>query len=81
MLTVSCRRAQQIDSSYCEPSYWIALTSINQGDVTKGLAGLKASLGCKYTAGEALQTLNKLYLMMHEASQQDTEPMVVSSNT
>lgn len=73
-----CRRAQEIDPGYCEPSYWIALTRINQGDVQGGLAAMKASLTCKYTAAEALQTLNKLYLMMHEGAQADPMPMLVS---
>eukprot|EP00775_Hariotina_reticulata_P006105 gene6105-6343_t len=70
------RRAQAIEPGYCEPSYWIALTRINQGDLALGLAAMRNSLTCKYTAAEALQTLNKLYLMMHQTSPQDPGPMV-----
>eukprot|EP00879_Flechtneria_rotunda_P010231 GHRR01010697.1.p1 GENE.GHRR01010697.1~~GHRR01010697.1.p1 ORF type:complete len:543 (+),score=175.66 GHRR01010697.1:144-1631(+) len=70
------RRAQEIEPGYCEPSYWIALTMINQGDLLRGLVAMKASLSCKYTASEALQTLNKLYLMMHENAPRDPTPMV-----
>lgn len=77
-VTLRSRRAQEIEPSYCEPSYWIALTRINQGDVKGGLSAMKSSLTCKYTAAEALQTLNRLYLLMHEAAQTDTTPMVVS---
>jgi hypothetical protein len=44
LLLSSCRRAQEIEPGYCEPSYWIALTRVNQGDVLPGLAAMKASL-------------------------------------
>ncbi|KAF6265952.1 hypothetical protein COO60DRAFT_771390 [Scenedesmus sp. NREL 46B-D3] len=70
------KRAQKIEPGYCEPSYWIALTRINQGEVLAGVAGMKASLGCKYTAAEALQTLNRLYVMMHENTPGDPMPML-----
>jgi hypothetical protein len=73
-----CRRAQEIEPGYCEPSYWIALTRINQGEVLAGIAAMKASLGCKYTAAEALQTLNRLFVMMHENTPGDPTPMLVS---
>jgi hypothetical protein len=79
LLLSSCRRAQEIEPGYCEPSYWIALTRINQGKVLPGLAAMKASLGCKYTAAEALQTLNRLYVMMHENTPGDPMPMLVST--
>jgi hypothetical protein len=46
--------------------------------VLPGLAAMKASLGCKYTAAEALQTLNKLYVMMHDNTPGDPMPMLVS---
>jgi hypothetical protein len=39
---------------------------------------MKASLGCKYTAVEALQALNRLYVMMHENTPGDPMPMLVS---
>lgn len=74
-----CRRAQEIEPGYCEPSYWIALTRINQGEVLPGIAAMRASLGCKYTAAEALQTLNRLYVMMHENNPGDPMPMLVSA--
>lgn len=70
------KRAQEIEPGYCEPSYWIALTRINQGEVLPGIAAMRASLGCKYTAAEALQTLNRLYVMMHENNPGDPMPML-----
>lgn len=69
-----------IEPGYCEPTYWIAVTRMNQGDAVAGLAGLEASLSCKYTAAEALQALNQAYVMLHEAGRgRDTVPMVVST--
>lgn len=53
------------------------MTRINQGDLASGLAAMKDSLSCKYTASDALQTLNKLYVMMHQSSPEDPGPLVV----
>lgn len=73
-----CRRAQEIEPGYCEPTYWIGLTSMNMGDARNGLSILKSSLSCRYTAAEALQALNKVYLMMMDAGRgKDPGPMVV----
>lgn len=73
-----CRRAQAIESSYCEPTYWIGLTTFNMGDPKGGLATMTASLSCRYTAAEALQALNKVFLLMMEAANKvDPGPMVV----
>lgn len=72
------RRAQEIEPGYCEPTYWIGMTTFNMGDPLTGLSTMKASLSCKYTASEALQALNKVYLMMMEAGKNaDVGPMLV----
>jgi hypothetical protein len=71
------RRAQALEPGYCEPAYWIALTAINSGDVLPGLAAMRESLSCKYTAAEALGALNRLYVMLHEGSPLDPRPMMV----
>jgi hypothetical protein len=72
------RRAQAIEPTYCEPTYWIGLTTFNMGDPKGGLATMKASLSCRYTAAEALQALNKIYLLMMESgNRMDPGPMVV----
>lgn len=73
-----CRRAQEIEPGYCEPTYWIGLTTFNMGEPLAGLSTMKASLSCRFTASEALQTLNKVYLMMVEAGKgADVGPMLV----
>lgn len=72
------RRAQEIEPGYCEPTYWIGMTTLNMGDPLAGLSTMKASLSCKYTAAEALQALNKVYVMMMEAGKHaDVGPMLV----
>jgi hypothetical protein len=54
------------------------MTTFNMGDPLTGLSTMKASLSCKYTASEALQALNKVYLMMMEAGKNaDVGPMLV----
>lgn len=69
--------AQAIEPGYCEPTYWVGLTAMNMGNTSAGLATLKASLSCRYTAAEALQALNKVYVMMMEAvGGTDPRPMV-----
>ncbi|KAF8071070.1 Tmtc4 [Scenedesmus sp. PABB004] len=70
------RRAQEIEPGYCEPTYWIGLTTINTGDLRGGLAGMRDSLSCKYTAAEALAGLNKIYLMLHGAAPTDPGPLI-----
>lgn len=46
-----CRLAQEIEPGYCEPTYWVGLTSMNMGNTSAGLSILKASLSCRYSAG------------------------------
>jgi hypothetical protein len=53
------------------------MTRINQGDLAPGLVAMKDSLSCKYTAADALQTLNKLYVMIHKSSPEDPGSLVV----
>lgn len=78
-MLLRCRRAQEIEPGYCEPTYWIGLTTFNMGDPRAGIATMKASLPCRYTASEALQALNKVYLLMVEAAKgSDVGPMLVS---
>lgn len=47
-------RARTIEPGYCEPTYWLALTALNQGRLQDGLDGLKASLGCKWSRNDAI---------------------------
>ena len=77
---LASRRAQEIEPGYCEPTYWIGLTVLNNGDPVAGLASIKASLSCKYTAADALTALNKVYMLLMEAGKgNDPAPMMVSS--
>lgn len=71
------RHAQEIEPGYCEPSYWIGLTTLNNGDPASGVAAIKASLSCRYTAAEALTALNKVYVMMMEAGS-NNEPSLMT---
>lgn len=77
--THSRRRAQEIEPGYCEPTYWRGLTTFNMGrDPLGGVATMKASLSCKYSANEALQALNKVFVaLMEAAGGSDPAPMLV----
>jgi len=56
----------------------MGLTTLNKGDPVAGLAAIKASLSCKYTASEALAALNKIYLLMMGADKDNNPtPLVV----
>lgn len=80
LLLLLGRRAQEIEPGYCEPTYWQGLTILNLGDPVRGIAAMKASLSCRYTAAEALQSLNKVFMMiMVEAGRNNNPgPMLVS---
>lgn len=60
----------------------MGLTTLNKGDPVAGLAAIKASLSCKYTASEALAALNKVYLLMMGADKDhNPTPLIVRTIT
>ena len=75
---LECRRAQEIEPGYCEPTYWIGVTLLNMKQAELGLAKVRESVRCKYVAGEALKTLNQVYLVLHEAQPGSYTPLLVS---
>jgi hypothetical protein len=42
-----------------------------------GLAKVRESVRCKYVAGEALKTLNQVYLVLHETQPGSYTPLLV----
>lgn len=68
-----CRRSQEIEPGFCEPSYYIGVTSLALGDGSTGLAELLSSLSCHITADAALQELNSVIL----SEQKDPSAMLV----
>ncbi|KAK9815977.1 hypothetical protein WJX74_001822 [Apatococcus lobatus] len=56
------RRAQVIEPGYCDPTYWIGLTLINEGRNTQtGIEKLEEAVGCHWTVGPAMQALSQVY--------------------
>lgn len=70
---------QEIDPTYCEPTYWMGVTHINAGRPAAGVAALEEALGCKYVAADALQALNKVLALLASANPSDGAALVVSS--
>ena len=55
------RRARAIEPGFCEPTYWLAVTAVNQGRTVEGLDGLVESLACVWTRSDALAAIRDVY--------------------
>jgi hypothetical protein len=72
------RRAQEIEPTYCEPTYWMGLTKINLNQPQEGVELLKKAVDCKYTASDSVMALGQIYKMMITNHPSSLSAVVVS---
>lgn len=61
--------AGEIESTYCDPTYWIGATLVEANRSQEGIPKLEEALDCTYTARNALDALNRVYVALSEIYQ------------
>eukprot|EP00884_Botryococcus_braunii_P010950 jgi/Botrbrau1/19857/Bobra.0124s0090.2 len=70
------RLARDLEPSYCEPTYWIGITLLQQRThLNLALQELEEAIGCKYVMLEALNALQAVYEALLESRPGDASTL------